>query len=194
VEQNYLDEAQDIYKEEVGEPFSFYACWLYLKNHPKWAAGETSIRSIVAASVDLTGEEATPALANSSMVESLSSFAQRPQGQKAAKAERKKDQASESFEAINAQSMRLRATAHDDAVTFNIMSKLGMDNPIAREWFERKARAKLEALKQIEEEQAKEQAKQESQAKKEKQEKEAAQEKLIGTVAVVLLVLLRLLL
>ena len=37
VEQNYLDEAQDIYKEEVGEPFSFYACWLYLKNHPKWA-------------------------------------------------------------------------------------------------------------------------------------------------------------
>jgi hypothetical protein len=74
--------------------------------------------------------------------------AERPQGQKAAKAERKQQKSKESLDEMNAESLHLRALAQADSVTFNVMSKLGPHHPVAKEWFELKGKVALEKLRQ----------------------------------------------
>ena len=54
----------------------------------------------------------------------------------------------ESLDEKNAESLQLRAMAQADSVTFNVMSKLGPNHPVAKEWFELKGQVALEKLRQ----------------------------------------------
>jgi len=149
-DEKYHAEAEQIYQVEVKKKFDFYGCWLFLKDHPKWSIGQTTLREIVTVREDNDDDENSAECSSKSKKASVADrpVAERPQGQKAAKAERKQLKSKESLDEMNAESLQLRATAHVDAVTFNVMSKLGPHHPIAKEWFELKGKVALEKLRQ----------------------------------------------
>ena len=145
-DEKYQAEAEAIYLEEVKEKFCFFGCWLFLKGHPKWSIGQTTLREIVTVSGDdQTSVDGEAKGKKASVAERP--IAERPQGQKAAKSERKQQKSKDSLDEMNAESLQLRAIAHADSVTFNVMSKLGFEHPVAKEWFELKGRVALDKLR-----------------------------------------------
>jgi len=146
-DEKYHAEAEQIYHQEVKKKFDFFGCWLFLKDHPKWSIGQTTLREIVTVQED----DETPAEGNAKSKKASvadRAVAERPQGQKAAKAERKQQKSKESLDEMNAESLHLRALAQADSVTFNVMSKLGPHHPVAKEWLELKGKVALEKLRQ----------------------------------------------
>jgi len=146
-DEKYHAEAEQIYHQEVKKKFDFFGCWLYLKDHPKWSIGQTTLREIVTVQEDDGAPAEGDAKSKKASVADRA-VAERPQGQKAAKAERKQQKSKESLDEMNAESLHLRALAQADSVTFNVMSKLGPHHPVAKEWFELKGKVALEKLRQ----------------------------------------------
>jgi hypothetical protein len=181
-EEKYLEEVYKIYEEEEKEKFSYYECWLLLRDHPKWSVGETSIRNIIAAdnkkeesedesveSVVVTNDDnrENKKVAASSKMKNKSS--ERPNGQKMEK-ERKKEMSQSEVASMNANSLRIRAAAQQDTVTYNVMKQLGSEHPAAKKWFEMMAERAVNQMKaEMEEEQKRDDAKK----KKENAEEES---------------------
>ncbi len=70
-----------------------------------------------------------------------------PIGNKAAKQARAEENEKTSFEEMNATSMQIRALAHRDAITFNIMKQVP-DCDASKEWFTMKAEEFVRELKE----------------------------------------------
>ncbi len=81
--------------------------------------------------------------------------ADRPIGNKAAKQAPAEENKKTSFEEMNATSMRIRALAHRDAITFNIMKQVP-DCDASKEWFTMKAEEFVRELKEEAEKKRKE--------------------------------------
>lgn len=162
-EDDYVNEAKKLYQSEVHSVFNSIGCWMIIKDHPKWAIGVTSIREIVNITDDtsLITEDAANSNSNSNPPSSSKSSTakstglsgkvlgsgERPCGQKQAKAAVKAEVQIQSVNEMNAYSLKKRAEAHADAITFNVMGRLGSDNPIAKEWYQLKAMEALNELK-----------------------------------------------
>ena len=155
-EDDYISETQKTYKAETKSNFSLLSCWCIIKDHPKWSLGIKSIRDLISnndiedlscSSTDKppsSSKSSTPR--NSTPNTGITSSGERPRGQKAAKAAVKNELALKSIEEMNALSMKKRAEAHADSVLFNIMGRLGPDNPLAKQWYEMKAKEAVDEL------------------------------------------------
>ena len=143
----YLDCAFDVYHEEVKEKFNFYSCWLLVKDHPKWTVGEGSVRKLLTSAAETVDAADKSALSNEDVdlyvdagsAQGMNCFSSavkrsvgRPQGQKNAKDDRKREDRKDKLDVMNATSLRIRAEAHEHTVMFNVMKVLGPNDPDAK--------------------------------------------------------------
>jgi len=104
IDEKYHAEAEQLYLTEVKKKFDFFGCWLFLKDHPKWSVGQTTLREIVTVREDKNDDENGTEGKKSSVADRP--VAERPQGQKAAKAECKQLKSKESLDEMNAESLQ----------------------------------------------------------------------------------------
>jgi hypothetical protein len=166
-DEKYMEESLKIYQAEEKENFSYYDCWMLLKDHAKWSVGETSIRNIISGNKSEDAAAAEEAVIvddgdkdNKKVAALKTQSSGRPQGQKIAKEERKQELSKTTVESMNATSLRIRAAAQQDTVTYNVMKQLGSDNPVAKEWFEMMAARAVQQMRaELEEEKKRDAAK-----------------------------------
>ena len=84
----------------------FFGCWLFIKDHPKWSVAQTTLREIVTLREEKNNDDNGTEGKKSSVADRP--VAERSQGQKAAKAERKQLKSKESLDEMNAESLQLR--------------------------------------------------------------------------------------
>ena len=122
------------------EKFNFHSCWLLVKDQPKWSIGEGSIRKRISSpseNVDGTTKSTSNVKVLLDIDEDTDSYtgcvysaakqsSGRPQIQRHAKQERKRDVQQNEIELMNAESFRIQAEAHKQSITCNVMVRLGV--------------------------------------------------------------------